>query len=250
MSLPEGPGSPVSDTGDAVSDATRECRTISTATAEVGVSGSVGGRRLRGRLLVGLAPPASVRLEAVAPFGQPIFIFVARGGEATLLLTREERVLRHDRPADVLEALTGIPLDAADLRTLLVGCAVDPQGGQGRQAGDDWRIVPDGQRLLYLRREPDSGRWRIVASLYRTADRPEWRAEYREFVGGLPRAIRLASRDRERFNLSLDVSELDTSTMLGPEAFEVVLPAAAAPMTLDELREAGPLAGSFDQDGQ
>jgi hypothetical protein len=248
MPLPAGAGTPASDAREAVADATRECSSITTATAEVGVSGSVGGQRLRGRLSVGLAPPASVRLEAVAPFGQPIFFFVARGGQATLLLTREQRVLRQDRPADVLEALTGIPLDAADLRILLVGCVVDPRVDQGQQLGDEWRIVPDGQRLLYLRRESESGRWQIVAGIYRQPDRPEWRVEYRNFDRGLPRAIQLVSSDRNRFNLGLTVSDIDTSTTLGPEVFEVVVPAAATPMTLEELRESGPMAGSFDQD--
>ena len=31
-----------------------------------------------------------MRLEGVAPFGPPAFILVARGGEATLLLPRDE----------------------------------------------------------------------------------------------------------------------------------------------------------------
>jgi hypothetical protein len=248
IELPAGPGSAATDGREAVADATRDCRSITTATAEVGVSGSVGGQRLRARLLVGFEPPSSLRLEAVAPFGQPIFIFVARGGQATLLLTREQRVLRNDRPADVLEALTGVPLDAADLRTLLVGCAASPQVEQARELGGDWRVVPEGQRQVYLRRDSQSGRWQIVAVVYRQPDRPEWRVEYRDFNDGVPRALRLVSSDRDRFNLGLSVSAFDTGTTLEPEAFEVVVPVAASPMTLEELREAGPLAGSFDEE--
>ena len=67
---------------------------------------------MRGRLLAGLAAPASARLEAVAPFGPPVFIFVARDDEATLLLPRDRRVLEHGRPTAVLDAVAGVPMSA------------------------------------------------------------------------------------------------------------------------------------------
>src|SRR5207247_11119018 len=122
LKLPSGAGTPAPDAAGALAEATAACRTVSTITAEMAVSGSVGGRRLRARLLAGLASPASARLEAVAPFGPPLFFFVARGGDATLYLPRDDRVLEHGRPAAVLEAIAGVPLDAADLRVTLIGC--------------------------------------------------------------------------------------------------------------------------------
>ena len=60
---------------------------------------------------VGVAAPASARLEAVAPFGPPLFIFAATDDDATLLLPRDERVLEHGRPAEVLDAVAGVPLE-------------------------------------------------------------------------------------------------------------------------------------------
>jgi len=102
MKLPSGPGEPAADGATALTEATSTCRAVSTLSSEVGVSGSVNGRRLRGRLLVGAAAPASARIEAVAPFGQPLFIFVARGNDATLLLPRDNRALEHGRAASVL----------------------------------------------------------------------------------------------------------------------------------------------------
>src|SRR5206468_367196 len=78
------------------------CRAVTRLTAEIAASGSVGGRRLRARLLGGFTAP-SVRLEAIAPAGPPFFIFVATGRDATLLLPRDERVLEHGEPAAVLE---------------------------------------------------------------------------------------------------------------------------------------------------
>jgi len=249
MKLPAGPGAPAPDAGAAVAEATRACGAVASITAEVAVSGSVGGRRMRGRLHVGLAAPASARLEAVAPFGQPLFILVSRGGDATLLLTRENRVLPHGRPDAVLEAVTGVPLDAADLRTVLTGCAAVPDAVAGRQLGDLWRVVSHGERLLYVQRESPRAAWQLVAVVMSGSVQPGWRAEYRDFHDGLPRTIRLTSRDSERFDLRLSLSQVDLNVPLAPDAFEVRVPATAAEITLDELRDSGPLANARDSDG-
>ena len=71
VSLPSGSGSPVgANTANvAAAEATRACRSVQTMTAEVSVSGSTNGRRLRARLSVGVAQPASARLEAVSAEG-------------------------------------------------------------------------------------------------------------------------------------------------------------------------------------
>jgi len=121
MKLPS-PGAPAPDAHEAAAEAMTACRGVQTMSAEIGASGSVGGNGLRGRLLVGVAAPASARIEAVAPFGQPIFIFVARGpgnDAATLLLPRDNRVLEHAAPGAVLRAITGMSLDAADRKSVV-----------------------------------------------------------------------------------------------------------------------------------
>src|SRR4051812_211065 len=112
MKLPEGPVSAASDGREVVAAATAACDRVTSLTAEIGVSGSVGGQRLRGHMIVGVAGPpvrgpaapgvTSIRLEAASPFGAPLFIFVARGAEATLLLPRDDRVLEHGKPDEVL----------------------------------------------------------------------------------------------------------------------------------------------------
>jgi hypothetical protein len=249
MPLPTGAATPAPDAREVLAAATSECRTIATATVEVGASGSVNGRRVRGRLLVGLASPASVRLEAMGPAG-PVFIFVARGTSTTLLLTQENRLLRHDRPAEVLEALTGIPLDAADLRILLTGCGVTDVAAGATQIGNDWRVVPDGSRVLYLHRDSGSEPWRLVAAVYSQPGRPEWRAEYRNFRDNLPHAIHVVSSEGRRFDLSLTLSGIERGVELGPEAFEIVVPAAATPIDLEELQDSGPLAGSTNSNAR
>jgi outer membrane lipoprotein-sorting protein len=234
MNLPEGPGEPASDGGEAVAAATAACRAVSALAAEVSVSGMVGGRRVRGRLHIGLAAPDSVRLEAVAPFGQPLFILVARDGEATLLLTRENRVLNDEDPEAVLEAIAGVPLDPAALRRALTGCVARPAEDQARSLDGDWRVVPDGAGLVYLRRDGRQGPWRVVAALHRQSQ-PEWRVTYEDFEDGFARRIRFVSADRRRFDLRLDLSQMDTGVQLGAEAFEIRIPAGAEPITLQEL---------------
>ncbi len=243
MKLPGGPGSPAPDTATAITEATRTCQAVSSISAEVAVTGSVGGRSLRVRLLVGLAAPASARLEAFA-YGQQVFIFVARGTDATLLLTRDGRVLEHGRPDAVLEAVTGVPLGASELRGALLGCAVSPDSDRGRRLGVDWRVVPDGRGELYLRRDPPTAPWRLVAAGHRDPGRPEWRAEYRRFEGNLPRAIRFVSREPGRFDLRLTLAQVELNPKLDAAVFEARVPPSADPITIEELRQSGPLAGA------
>jgi outer membrane lipoprotein-sorting protein len=245
MKLPAGPGALAPDAADALTDATAACRSVSSITAQIGVSGSVGGRRLRGNMLTGVAagPPAAARLEALAPAGQPLFIFVATGDDATLLLPRDNRVLQHGRPAAVLEAVAGVPLDAVDLREALTGCTQPAAGPEGRQPGPDWRVVTVGRTDAYLRRNPQLARWQLVAAIHH-GDGGEWRAEYANFEGGLPRVVHLVSADGRRFDLRLTLSQVELNATLAADVFRVQVPGDADPITLDELRRSGPLGTS------
>jgi hypothetical protein len=241
MKLPAGAGAPATDAADALRDATAACTAVSTITAEIGVAGSVGGRRLRARLIAGLAAPASARLEAIAPAGPPVFILVERADEATLLFPRERRVVRHDQPKDVLEAVAGIPLDPIDLKATLTGCAF-PATGDARQFGQDWRVVTVGSSDVYLRRVPAEARWRLVAAVHHAPESGgDWRAEYGAFQNGLPTSVRLTSAPQDRFDLRLTLSQMELNGELGPEVFHVDVPAGAEPMSLEELRRSGPL---------
>jgi hypothetical protein len=240
MKLPGGPGGPASDAAPALADATRACRAVSTITAEIAGSGSVGGQRFRARLTAGLAPPASARLEAAAPFGAPIFILVASGTDATLLLPHDDKVLEHGKPAEVLEALAGLPVDAAELRSALVGCPAAPDAASARQVAEDWRVLTDGSDEVYLRREGTPPVWRLVAIVHGSSSNRGWRAEYRDFENGLPRSVRFAGLAPKSFDVRLGLSQVETNTTLGPDVFRVQIPADAEPITIDELRRARP----------
>jgi hypothetical protein len=238
-SLPQGPGTPTGDVGEALAEATATCRRISTLTAEVGISGSVNGQRVRGRVLTGVAAPASIFLDAAAPFGASYFLYTARGDRATLLLPRDARVLQHGDPAAVLEAVAGVPLDAAELRSALTGCVLTPTVVSGRQYGGDWRVAAGENGESYLHRSSPSDRWRVVA-VRRTGPGFAWRADYFDFEGGVPRTVRLVSAERRRFDLTLSLSQVEIDAPLGPEVFELKIPASAVPISIEELRRAGP----------
>ena len=242
VKLPAGPGVPATDAAGALREATMACRAVSTFTSEISVGGSVGGRRVRGRLLAGLAVPASVRLEAVAPLGQPLFFFVARDEKTTVLLPRENRVIEHGASADVLDAVAGVPLGAADLRIALTACTAASDSSSARQLGDNWRVVSNGPSEIYLYRDAHAKPWRLVAAVRRDAGHASWRAEYRDFVEGLPRTVRLASVDEARFDLRLTLSQVAVNEPLDAAAFTLRIPAGARPITLDELKRSGPLA--------
>ncbi len=247
MRLPSGTSEPAPDAAAALAEATRACRAIHALTAEVAVSGSAHGRRVSGRLSAGVAAPGSARLEAVAPFGAPIFIFVASGNDASLLLSRENRVIEHGPPGAVLEAAAGAPLSAVDLLHVLTGCAPADALRDGRRFGNDWRVATTTKGdELYLRRESGSAPWRLVAIIRHAAADAVWRAEYRELLNDLPRAIHLISVDAGRpgaaFDLQLALTQIETNMTLSADVFTVRVPPSAVRMTVDELRQTGPLA--------
>lgn len=245
LKLPSGPGVMALDGREVLDAATAACGPLSAVSLEIAVSGSIAGSRVRGRLLAGLTRAGAARLEAVAPIGQPVFIltngmgFVQPG--ANLLLPRDNRVLQRGQFDAVLEAVTGIPLDAPLLFSVLTGCTPgSPLGGNA--LGDDWRrvsVLPAELYEVYVHREKD-GAWRMVATLRRGGD-SGWRAEYGNFQEGLPRQIRLLSARAGAFDLQMNLSQIDLNPALGPEVFTIQIPASASPITLDELKTSGPL---------
>jgi outer membrane biogenesis lipoprotein LolB len=237
IALPVDPGAPLPDFADVYRTLTASCGGVRTFTAELGLSGRAGGRRVRGRAIVGFARPDSLRLEGVAPLGPPAFILAARGANATLLLPRDDRVVRNAPPDQILEALTGVALSPADLQAVLTGCAVPiatPVAGRLHQNG--WASIDlDSGAMVYLERE--GAQWRLRAGRHR-----EWHIEYPSWQGAFPSAVRLISlRPAVDVDLTAAVSQLETNVQIDEAAFTVNVPPGASELSLAELREAGPL---------
>jgi len=248
LTLPTDAGSPLADIAAVHAQATRACRGVRTLTAELSLVGRAGRTRLRGRVVAGFERPASMRLEGVAPFGPPAFILAARGGEATLLLPRDERVLSGASPDAVLGALTGVALAPDDLLAILTGCVVpEPVQRGGRVHANGWASLDlEGDATLYLVRV--SGAWQP-----RAAARPGWDVQYANWQGDFPRAVTLRSLGSAAggspglgaidVDLTATVSQIEANLPIDAAAFGVVVPPGAARLTLDELRDAGPLRG-------
>jgi hypothetical protein len=141
---------------------------------------------------------------------------------------------------EVLEALAGLKLGGADLHAALSGCGVANRAAAGGRAhGDRWRAVElaRGATLWIERHGP--GAQLAVAAL------PGVRIEYGA-GSATPRAVRLvagAGASQPRVDLTLRLSQVDENAALGPDAFEVTLPPGATPMSVEELRGRGLLAG-------
>jgi outer membrane biogenesis lipoprotein LolB len=240
-------GTPAADptAAQAFAAATRDCATVSSMTAEIGLSGRALGERVRGRLIAGFATPASVRLEAVAPFGPPVFVLAARDDQGTILFPREHRVLMDTNVADILARLTGLDLGAGELRLLLTGCLVErAEAAEGRTWPGGWRAVTLGpQRTAYLR--DVAGRPLVMA-----ADYGSWQVDYADHLNGWPRTVRVrraasakasASQGPADTDITAKLQQLEINVPLDARAFDLDVPADAQRVTLDDLRSVAPL---------
>lgn len=239
LDLPAGAGRPWPEAVDAWAASSAGCRGVRTISAEVGFSGRAGREAIRGRALVGLAPDA-LRLEGVAPFGPPAFILVSRADRTTLLLSREPAVLEAHAAAPVLEALVGVDLSPDDLRAALSGCVVPLPEARAGRAFDAATAAVDlaGGATAFLKRQP-GGAWRVFA-----ARRADWQIEYTWGGARLPDRVRLwraGSVEAAPVDVSAALSQVDVNIDLGDEVFRVVVPQGARPMSVEDLRAAGPL---------
>jgi len=240
MSLPAGTPAPLADLAP-LATALDHCDAVTTLTAEIGLSGRAAGQRIRGTLHAGFAPPDRIRLEAVAPFGGPIFLLAGGGGGATLLLPREDHVLREADPAAILEAIAGLNVAPADLAAWIGGC---PGGartiGNAGSYGPDWIGADLGdaaQSRVWLRRI--AGTWRLAA----TTSGP-LTVEFAEHTGVQPGRIRLRRPEgtgRVAIDLGLAVRQVERGIDLPASAFTLDVPNDAVAITLDDLRQSGPL---------
>ena len=231
-SLPSGDGQPFPAIDAAYAEAIESCRSARSIVAELGLSGRAGGTRLRGTINAGIAAPGDIRLEGVA-FGRTLFILAGRNGEATLVLTREARVVRREPPAAIVEALTGVALTPAELVAAVAGCGLGAATpANGRSFGRDWAAADAGGGVTYLRRI--DRRWRVAGAV-----RGQVQVLYGAFASGLPSTVHVKTGTVA--DIALRVSQLEINTAIDPKAFEVVVPDDALPLTLDELRRSGPL---------
>jgi hypothetical protein len=245
LTLPTGTSTPLADPTP-FSEALDHCDDVVSLTAEIGLSGRAAGQRLRGTLHAGFAPPEALRLEAVAPFGGPFFLLAGKDGRATLLLPRENRVLRDAPASAILEALAGIDQAPSDLRAWIAGCpAATGAASNPRGYGTDWAAADIGNgRQLWIHRLSASqtvghAGWRLIA-----VNAGPLTIEFADHTGTQPGRVRIrraSGPGATELDIRLALRQVERGVTLPDTAFTVDVPADAGEITIDELRQSGPL---------
>ncbi len=226
---PAGPGEPAPDAARAWDEATRACRGARTYSGRLHL-GVVGAN-----LMTSVTADGDVFLGAVVA-GQPRFTLWGRRDQATLLLHDDNRVVRAPA-ADIVDALIGAAIGPEEWLAMLTGCVTRSHDMTGAaRLGKLLRIdTRDGR--VYLMRV--GGVWRV-----RGGEVNGLIIDYTWREHAFPGEIRARSApDRSRrASIAVEASEFSVNQTLPPATFTPARGAAAAtPMTLDELREAGPL---------
>ena len=244
IALPSDPGAPLPDFAAIHSQLSSACASVRTMTVELGLSGHAVEEKIRGTVVAGFERPASMRLQARGPLlVGTVFTLVSRDGKATLVLPRDERIVRNEAPEAILEAMTGVALAPADLQAVFTGCVLPaPRAVGGAMHADGWASVeiettsPDASRrnaTLFLRRS--GSQWQL-----RAARRDRWQIEYVASTGQFPQSVQLVSASPD-VNIKASLSQIETNADIDPAAFRADEPKGVTPITLKELREAGPL---------
>jgi hypothetical protein len=232
---PVGPGEPAPDAAAAWAQATRACRGVASYKASLRVSGRIGGERLPTTIDIATgATPTGIRLEGRAA-NRNLFQLAGTSDEATLYLDDGHRSAT-GRPEDLTDALMGVKLGPGRWLALLTGCvATPPDFISGARYGADLAVTtPSGRVFLAL----VNGVWR---SAHGTFDGLV--VTYRRFSSTLPDEWSLSSeagRDPS-IGLSVSVDDMTTGGPIASSVFTLALPGNVTPMSLDELRQSGPL---------
>jgi hypothetical protein len=102
--------------------------------------------------------------------------------------------------------------------------------------GRERAAVSAGSATTYLRRTGTT--WRLEGAVG-----DHLTVFYSDFTNGRPSTIRLraGSGDATATDLTLRLSQVEINVPLGPRTFQPEIPEHAVPLTLEELKRAGPL---------
>lgn len=237
---PVGPGVPAPDAAAAWAEATKACRGVASYKGTLRVSGRINGDRIPTTITIRTgATPAGLRLEAEAA-GRAIFTMAGTGTEATLYLNDGHRFAK-GTPEVLTEALIGVRLGPARWLALVTGCvATPPDFVSGARYDKDLAIATASGRIFLSMMD---GAWHAHRGLFDGLV-----VEYEHFtaaVSAFPAEWRIdseAGRDPS-VRLSIEAADITVGEPLAASVFTYSLPADAASMTIEELRESGPLRG-------
>jgi len=232
---PAGPGEPFPDAARAWAEATRACRGASTYAATMHVHGRVGTESLSASITGLVTRADQISLSMPVMFGAPAFVLGGTADAATLWLPRNKQTL-NARADEILEALTGLKLGPRALLAVLTGC-----GGQADAVVSSARygalgeVSTDDGRLFLQNRD---ARWRVTRALTSGLI-----VEYSDIQGDWPQMVRVTTDagHQPAVSLTIGLEQIDVNLPHEARDFVVRPNAGAQPITLDDLRAAGPL---------
>jgi hypothetical protein len=232
---PTGPSAPFPEAAAAWQEASHACAGASTYAAAMDVHGRAGGRRLSGTIVGLVTAAGQIRLEYDAPIGPPGFVLGGDATRATLVLPRDRRVLT--APAgEIFEALTGLRLGPRALLAMLTGCVSQTrQVVDAARYGDQPEVTMSDARVFLRQRD---GHWQVAAGVAGGLI-----VQYDRIEGDWPRQVRVRTEAGRvpAVSLAIDLSRITVNVARPASTFDVTAGADYTPLTLDELREAGPL---------
>lgn len=191
------------------------------ALAEIRVERGGERRQLQGVLLA--RAPASLRFEALSPFGQPLLLVVIHDGRLTAYDAAANRAVVGPATAETAAQLLSLPFEPADLVGVLAGLPAPPRDvrvaeilppdERGRPSlsviGGDWRqrVWMDFTTGVVHRLEITGGRYEVTIGYQRDGDDRLTGFDFsaaQSYVAGSVRYRRLvldAGVEPERFEL-------------------------------------------------
>ena len=209
--------------------ASSACRSATTFSAQLHVSGKASGQHLRGTIDGAVTSADQIYLRANGPFGRTAFKLAGTADRATLLLPDDNRVVTA-RAAEIVDALTGLAWGPRDLLDVLSGCLI-----RGDENVDVSRI---GEHLRVKASTGDvflqqvHGDWEVEGGIISGLA-----IGYRNRVGGWPTEVVITSQPGASKTIGLKiVMEQIATEPLADTVFAVTVPADATPLRMDELR--------------
>ena len=236
---PSGPGAAAPEAAAIWKSVGATCRAVTSYRAEFALTGRIGDRRIRGlasaRLFTALSAKGDIGLEATVS-GQLLFRLGGSSEEAVLLLRDENRIAKA-RPDQILDALIGVSLTPERLLGVVTGCITTIETFERAARHDQVLEIVTSDAHVFLTSVASA--WQVRAGRFENVT-----VEYFAFERGLPRELRLTTSETggQPVVLDLRVQALQTNIEIDPALFRVTMPEGARPITIDELRQVGPLA--------